>query len=112
MASAVPHEPAPTTAIGCWRALGTQTGSSLVDQSGLRRFRRLSEQGVEIDQRQEKIRETPFDDEIGNDLPRIREQNAGTEAADEALQIFHRRTGDREHARLLHLHQIERGLAL
>src|SRR5204863_10002206 len=47
----------------------------LVDQPGLWGFRRLSEQRVEIDQRQEKIRESPFDDEIGNDFPRIWEQN-------------------------------------
>src|ERR1700688_2370745 len=119
MASAVPQEPAPMTVIGSVRryCIGDSylaTGSGLVDQTLLllRHLRRLRKQGVEVDQGEEKIREAALHDQIRNHLARVRKQDARAKAADQTLQILHRRAGDREHTRLLHFDQVQRRLSL
>src|SRR5271157_2016559 len=83
MASAVPQLPAPITVIGSARRVCIR--GSLVNQTRLRRSRRLGQQGVEIDQRQDKIWKAALDDQVGNDFARKWKQHAGTEAADQAL---------------------------
>src|SRR6516162_1446736 len=101
MASAVPQEPAPSTAIAALRGGSWVTGGEPAAEVGraacpsvLRDRRRLlllgeraRVQGFEVHRRQQELRETSLGDQLRDGRAGIGEQHPGADAADRALRI-------------------------
>src|SRR5207244_12581101 len=111
MASAVPQEPAPSTATGASRrarALTLLTGLELsrgeYPSVGLTRLRLVGRvQGVEVDRRQQELREAALAHELRDRRARVGEEDPGAHGADRALEIAVSEIADDEQARLLDL---------
>src|SRR5581483_10011820 len=113
MASAVPQEPAPNTATGellAAAALMAQPARSV----GLlgRAVLVLCVQRVEVDGRQQELRESALGHEVRYRRACVGEEYPGAHAAHGTLDVLLREVAHHEDARLLHLDQEDGGLVL
>src|SRR6188768_230722 len=131
MASAVPQEPAPSTATGScamslpakgemsrkWRRVATPPPTASVDRA-LRRglggllLQAAREQLVEVDRRQHEVREATLRHEIRHGDTRVREEHVRADGADRATLVVGGQAAHREQAGLLHFDEERRGFTL
>src|SRR4051794_35905676 len=109
MASAVPHEPAPSTATLAWCSCSAFMELPCAVESvrgrGLRLIGRLCIQCVEVDWRQQELRETALRYQVRHRCARVREQHARANTADGALDVRLAQVAHQEDAGLFDLDQ-------
>src|SRR6202007_3220918 len=102
MASAVPHDPAPSTATGASAGarppLAVSVGDGRLCLAG-------GVQCLEVHRRQQKLREAALADELRYRAARVRKQHPGTDGADRALQVLFAEAAGQQQPRLLLLDQ-------
>ena len=108
MASAVPQEPLPSTAMGGDAISSFAGGGELADRLRLR----VQVQRIEVHRRQQQLREAALRHQLRDHRARIREQHAGADAGDGALGIFLGQVLHQERAGLLHFDEEQRLVVL